>query len=531
METTSHRAPPRTSASILSGLRGKTDLWIALGLALLGLFTRIPFVGNYLYHWDSINFAYSLEKFDIALGQPHFPGYILYVYLGRLVALYFQDAQLTLVAISLLSSGFSIGLLFILGRFMYSRWTGVIAALFLTTSPLFWFYGEIALPHSLDALVVILAALLLYLVMTGKPNLLIPTAIWLGICGGLRPQTQVFLLPLAIYATWQIPWKKRMTALGVLVLVNLAWLIPLFQLNGGFLAYFQGFQDYYLSFNQTTSVVSGGGLAGILRNLRKLGMYTLYGWSLAILPALIGLIYGGAELIKRGLRLKVESRFWFLAIWILPALAYYVFIHMGQQGLVFVFLPALFLLSAQGLVKLMNTRPTLATVCLAAILIGNSLIFLALPTYPLQTDRVKLLTVDTLNRHEDYYRDRLDLVQKSFPSSSTVVLSSQWRFPQYYLSDYAYLTYDIIPRWEQREGQTAIFGETTTSPGDFGLSPNQDGLFHLVIFDEDLRPFNASPDRVEYLPEDSGRLLPFITLNPTEQISRSSEYFKVTPGN
>ena len=80
-----------TLASINSLRQRMANLWIrfcrdsdviaVVSLFGLTLITRLPFSGAILYHWDSINFALALEHFDVALGQPHIPGYLLYVLL------------------------------------------------------------------------------------------------------------------------------------------------------------------------------------------------------------------------------------------------------------------------------------------------------------------------------------------------------------------------------------------------------------------------------------------------------------------
>ena len=63
--------------------------------------TRFVFRSRYLYDIDSVNFALALKRFDPSVHQPHPPGYFLYVCLGRLVNLFFHDANAALVAISI----------------------------------------------------------------------------------------------------------------------------------------------------------------------------------------------------------------------------------------------------------------------------------------------------------------------------------------------------------------------------------------------------------------------------------------------
>ncbi|NJN98099.1 MAG: hypothetical protein HC875_30460 [Anaerolineales bacterium] len=60
---------PTLKQVVLAQWRLRQDWQIAGGLGLLTLLFRLPFVGQTLYHWDSINFALSLQHFDVAKGS------------------------------------------------------------------------------------------------------------------------------------------------------------------------------------------------------------------------------------------------------------------------------------------------------------------------------------------------------------------------------------------------------------------------------------------------------------------------------
>ena len=53
---------------------------LALILTAFVVYTRVRYHAPYLYSWDSVSFALSLENYDIRLHQPHPPGYFLYSY-------------------------------------------------------------------------------------------------------------------------------------------------------------------------------------------------------------------------------------------------------------------------------------------------------------------------------------------------------------------------------------------------------------------------------------------------------------------
>ena len=84
------------------------DAWMATSLFVLTLLSRVPFRSQILYHWDSVNFAYAMREFSVAKEQPHPPGYIVYVWLCRVVNLLFHDTQVTMVWISIVASALAV---------------------------------------------------------------------------------------------------------------------------------------------------------------------------------------------------------------------------------------------------------------------------------------------------------------------------------------------------------------------------------------------------------------------------------------
>src|SRR5207245_1570335 len=61
------------------------DYLMALGLSIITVLSRLPYRARMLYNWDAVQFALALNEYDVVKHQPHPPGYILYVALGRLV--------------------------------------------------------------------------------------------------------------------------------------------------------------------------------------------------------------------------------------------------------------------------------------------------------------------------------------------------------------------------------------------------------------------------------------------------------------
>ena len=129
----------------------REDWVLALAIGGLTLASRWPYRARLLPTWDAVQFALALDQFDVVRHQPHPPGYILYVALGRLVAVVLSDAAATLGTLAVAASVVAVLLLYRLGWQLYGRGAAVLAALGLAASPLFWAYGVVGLPYAVEA--------------------------------------------------------------------------------------------------------------------------------------------------------------------------------------------------------------------------------------------------------------------------------------------------------------------------------------------------------------------------------------------
>jgi 4-amino-4-deoxy-L-arabinose transferase-like glycosyltransferase len=465
--------------------------------------------------------AFGIQHYDVLNGAPQFPGYIVYIALAQAVNIVFNDPQRTMVFISILSSGLAAAALFYLGREMFSPITGLLAALFLISSPLFWFYGEIALPHSLDLLVITLAAWLLYKIMIGQTGWLWWTVVLLALIGGFRQQDLLFLAPLVIFTCYRSGVLRIILALALGGLVSLAWFIPLMAYSGGFESYLEGSSAFSASFFNSTSLLAGAGWTGLQRNLfSKLIPYTLYAWSLAILPAVV---YGFSNL-------PVRWRYWlssrnvrFILLWITPSIAFYIVIHMGQQGLVFTFLPALLLMGSLGLERLLRSWPSALYLSAAFMVLVNAGVFIFAPTFPLGEGRFKLLTYDTLREHDLGLNETIATVRQNFSNENTVLLAANWRHIQFYMPEYRLARFALGAKFEGEAGlPTAVdFVNHPMGAKDFGFVAGQE--WHVVVIDKELESFAVTPLK-------SADKLFYLRLNPDDLYWTDSQQFGVKSG-
>ena len=222
-------------ARVAAGLASHRDLVLASGLAIVTLLSRWPYRARMLYNWDAVQFALALHEFDIAKHQPHPPGYLLYVGLGRLLNASLGDPTLAYVALAMLFSAGSTFVLYGLARRLYDRATAFVAASLLAVSPLFWFYGSVGLTYAGDAFAASVVARFAYATLTGSGRHLYWGALALGLTGGMRQSVLLLLLPLWLgCAVLGIRSRRRLaTAGGILLASVLAWLLPMMWLTGG----------------------------------------------------------------------------------------------------------------------------------------------------------------------------------------------------------------------------------------------------------------------------------------------------------
>ena len=131
---------------------GRVDLACASALSLLTVLSRLPYRARIAYNWDAVQFAMALSEYDMEKHQPHPPGYILYVALGRLVNAWLADPAASYVALAVAFSGLTTFVVYYLAHAVYDRPTALAAAALLAVSPLSWFYGAVGLTYAGEAL-------------------------------------------------------------------------------------------------------------------------------------------------------------------------------------------------------------------------------------------------------------------------------------------------------------------------------------------------------------------------------------------
>jgi len=437
---------------------------MALGLAVLTLLSRWPYRAHMLYNWDAVQFALALREFDVAKHQPHPPGYLLYVGLGRLLNSWVGDPALAYVGLAMLFSAGTTFIVYWLALRLYDRSTAIAAASLLAVSPLFWFYGSVGLTYAGEAFGASLVAWWAWGALAGSARHLYLGALALGLMGGMRPSVLLLIFPLWLGSAvlGGRSWRRLLAAGVVLAASVSAWLLPMIWLTGGLGAYIGASTQLYGSVVLPTSVLEGS-LDITFAQARYLAESVVVGLGPLALAFLALPIYAR--------RAGWGRQEWFLLTWILPPAAFYTLVHFGQAGYVLTFLPALVILLSRALVEAVaagserlrrpNWRWALTAAALVPLVLVNTGFFARARPLPREFDNrgggawvwrardeihdwIMSRTAAALREHEAVIRTYVETIRAVYDPSDTALLteigntrSYPWlRHAMFYLPEY-----------------------------------------------------------------------------------------------
>ena len=515
------------------------DVAAATILALVTLASRWPYRARMLYNWDAVQFALALREFDVAKHQPHPPGYLLYVGLGRLVNATLGDPSQAYVTLAMLFSAATTVVVYRLARVLYDRATALAAASLLAVSPLFWFYGSVGLTYAGEAFGASLVALLALGALRGSTRHLLAGALVLGLVGGMRQSVLILLFPLWLGSALVGIRSRRLVlaAGGVLAGAVLAWFLPLVWLSGGFGAYLAASSQLYGSVVLPTSVL-GGDLDATFRQSR----YLVESVAVGLGPLALALAALPVSIRRSGWRPEE----WFLLAWIAPPAVFYCLIHFGQAGYVLTFLPALVLLLSHALADAVaagserlrrpHWRWALTGAAVTALLLVNTGFFVNARPVPREFDHrvgeawvwrardeahdwILSRTAAALREHEAVIRTYVETIRAVYDPSDTALLtelgnrrSYPWlRHAMYYLPEfemYQLSVGDTRGFYAPQSAATMIL-----TPGDVITLPRR--VRQLVWFVDHWDPEWPRPEGLHEIQLPYGRFLYVLSVGAT----------------
>lgn len=410
-------------------------LFVVLLLAV-GTLSRWATRSELVQAWDAGNFVLALTDFDFERHQPHMPGCFWWLLtLGRLslplvggngvAALELVNALLSAMALP-----FGWYLAFRCGGLRASWW--MVALLF--SAPLLWFYSSQSLSYGAELGWVTAIACCSWCVAAGDRRFLMPLALLMATAGGIRPNTPLFLLPLVVVCCWR-GWRRGLEPWRFLAAVALGLGVLLWW-GHAFLEEAGGLSNYWPQLMGWKAHHTGQAVErGVLGN----------GWTLIKTIALTAPV--GLALVLGRWRQQGPSagadRFcwWFVGLWVVPALAYFLLVHFTRMGHATTLLPGLLLLLALRLAAVGSERGRLRWPRdLVLVLMLQSLLFLLVPG-----DRFAA----HLRAYDREWGEAIRAARRFDPATTLVVVSGSsnrraYRLPSVHLPAYDHGEADLV---------------------------------------------------------------------------------------
>ncbi|HLY25998.1 MAG TPA: glycosyltransferase family 39 protein, partial [Aggregatilineales bacterium] len=313
--------------------------------------------------FDSGSFALALNHFDIALQQPHPPGFPVYVGMGHLALALTGQPRTAMTLLSALMGTVAVVSLTWLGAEMGSWPGGLLAGLLLAFLPGFWLSAEMALSDVPGLALILLAVACLCRARRLSDLRWLAAGVFLGgLCLGLRPQDGI---PVAIFGLYAVALSRGLKPPAQLVLAVVAalvgialWFIPTVIATGGIGTYFDLLRTHSAHVLQIDSLFAQPvTLQNVALRLSDFGsgLLALVGGSPIV--ALAALLVVGIGLLRVRWR---SAEALLLAAWLaIVAVQVFLLESLARPRLYLPFVPPLLLLAAMGWVpSTLNPSPT-----------------------------------------------------------------------------------------------------------------------------------------------------------------------------
>ncbi len=198
-------------------------------LALACLVSRLISSIYYIEDTDSLRFALALIDYDVTNLQPHFPGYPLFCFVGRLLYLLLDSYALAFAVMGAAATYLLVVFSLRLAGVKLTSPAGALIAIFLFLNPLLWLMSNRYMPDLAATALAVAALSYLCDSVRGLRGQAIGMLL-VGLLAGLRLSCLPLLLLPVIWVLAKSP--RRVALSGALVLGILVWLLPLIAVTG-----------------------------------------------------------------------------------------------------------------------------------------------------------------------------------------------------------------------------------------------------------------------------------------------------------
>jgi hypothetical protein len=431
----------------------KADVAWAFALFAVALVLRVPFRSQFTYYWDSAQFALAVGEYNLHSGQPHAPGFYLYVLLGRLMNLVVGEPHAALVWLSVFAGAALTAMGYLLATSMFGRRCGWGTGLILLTSPLCWFHSDIALTTIVDSALVVSFVFVCWRAIQRRVTWFhaVLLAALLAAVAGVRQQSAPLLIPLWMYVFWGFARPRGPKFAGATMLAGglcLLWFVPTVKSAGGLAQYFELLR-LKSQFDAPRTVWRGGGMSALLTNVSWIGRSCwvgLLGAAIILVIEFVYWVFVEEPQVKDDFYQANKLQLCLLGLWIMPMLLFWTFMYVTMPGYVLNFFPALVILASLVLVKfskrLLIVGAWRLAVVLATVVAINVVVFLYVPPWVTSLSMGLNMSRQEIREHDTDLRGCFGVIRRGWPAKNVFVYhyyeDFYWGFRQfqYHLPEY-----------------------------------------------------------------------------------------------
>lgn len=285
-----------------------------LPLAIIFI-SRLIFLSPWLEDWDSVQFSFALHDFDLGKNQPHAPGYILYIILGKILYFFSGSDLGSLNILSAIAGTLACLFIYLIAKSIFTKKVGIISAIIFAIAPISWMMSVTPLTNMVGLASFLVLAYLLYNHFSSKPLLI---SLFAGFILGFRATELPMILSLVALSVIK---HKKLTQvpriLGWFVIGICLWIVPTVLATGlnSFLSAYQWIANYVIKHDSVATQMLND-------RLQKIGFLLDVSFTKIFVLAVIIVFF--VILVKK---LYKRYAFQFLLVWLASYLIPLIFVY------------------------------------------------------------------------------------------------------------------------------------------------------------------------------------------------------------
>lgn len=307
-------------------LRSLSGNYFIILLVVISFGLRLYLRSNYLDDYDSVQFIMGLKDYSIVNHQPHPPGYPVYIFLGRITDLFFNDGLESFTFMSALFGSLALIPTYLLAKDLFGLRVGILSSIILSLAPAEMLFSVVVMSDIVSMFFIAATVYLLYSGLNSTKCLYLGSFI-LGVTMGVRQTDILLIFIFIIILFYKKNQKEFLTSLILLSLGVTLWLVPVIVDTGvSNFIYAQSTQGKAASDMGTLNSLGGLNLSSLIVTVKALISLLKIGWSNSIIP--FSLIAIGALIyrIKDSKKLLAEKWQVILLGWMIPYFLLFIFV-------------------------------------------------------------------------------------------------------------------------------------------------------------------------------------------------------------